>query len=40
MRVGGDPGPDMPGHELAQSPLERGVIELLGALDDLQQRVV
>ncbi|MGB8875018.1 MAG: hypothetical protein WCD11_01810 [Solirubrobacteraceae bacterium] len=41
MRASGViPGPTCPGHELAQCPLERGVVELFGALDDLQQRVV
>ena len=37
--VGGDPGCDVPGQEPAQHPLQAQLVQLLGSLDHLQQRV-
>jgi hypothetical protein len=38
--IGSDSGPDVAGHEDAERTLERGLVELFGSLNDLQQRVV
>ena len=38
--VRGDSGADVAGHELAEGALERRLVELLGPLHDVKQRVV